>query len=253
MKAFAKQSVQVLPLRTGLSAGPQTPLSKKIQLVIPGCASIASEMSIDDVLLLPDERAPTPARRLVALVPSGEVAENILARRVWQLAVVSNLSVLYLTLSPKDEEMPYHRRRLTNLVMMTSDGDVRAHSTVIATRSWFEAVRHILQPGDMLVCLANHRNFYNFHWRRMLGEQLAHLIGMPVYMLGGIKIDRTPELRSLVKQVFAWTSSLTLITTFFFLQIGIGRSLTRPLTSILLFLSVLVEMYILLKINSWIG
>jgi hypothetical protein len=253
MKVFTKHSTQI-PSGQDISS-PDAPvnLANKIQAVMPGYARLPADVIREDVFLLPEKLPLAPTRRLVVLVPPGEIAENVLTRRVWQLAKDSGLSVLYLTLSREEDQILYHRRRLTNLIMMTSYGNVRVHSNVSAAKDWLDAVKQILQPGDVLVCLANHQVFHHLVWQRRLGEQLAQALGVPVYMLAGLKIGPPPVLLRMVKEIRAWTISLVLLFAFFSLQVSIIRFTTAPLSTILTCLSVLVELYLLLKVNEWIG
>ena len=250
MKVFTNHSMQI---RSGQDpSSPDAPinLTNKIQAVIPGYARLPADVIRDDVFLLPKKLPLAPTRRLVVLVPPGEIAEDVLTRRVWQLAKDSGLGVLYLTLSREEDQSLYHRRRLTNLMMMTSYGNVRAHSSVSAAQDWPGAVRQILQTGDVLVCLTNHQVFHHLVWQRSLGEQLAQATGAPVYMLAGLKIGPPAKLLQMIKEIRTWTLSLILLLAFFSLQASIVRFTTAPLSTILLCLSVLVELYLLFKVAS---
>lgn len=253
MKVFAMHSIQVFPAQVFLSHDAPANLVNQIQVVIPGYEQLPDDVLRDDVFLLPKEASLTPTRRLVVLVPPGEITENILARRVWQLAVGSGLSVLYLTLSQTNDQTPYHRRRLTDLTMMTSNENVQVRSKASTAKNWSEAVNRILKPGDLLVCLANHQVFHHLIWPRRLGEQLAETGNVPVYMLGGLVIGSIPERRYAIKGILAWTASLALIIVFFGLQVGVDHSTVKPISTILDCLSIVVELYLIFKVNEWIG
>jgi hypothetical protein len=228
-------------------------LTIKTHAVIPGYDRIPADAVQGDRLILPEDLPLSPTKRLIVIVPTGEIPENDLVRRVWQLAKNASLDVLYITRISEVIQTPYHRRRLTNLTAMTSCTDFRARSTVISAKNWVEAVKQILESGDVVVVLSNHMIFDHLLWRRPLGQQLARLIGAPVYMLSGLKVGASQEACRAMKEIQAWAISLALLVAFFGMQVGIERSATKPLSTILVCLSVLAELYLLVKVNQWIG
>ena len=228
-------------------------LVAKTQAVVPGYAQLPASVVDGDTLLFRDKLPLNPTQRLVVLVPPGEVDEIALARHVWQLATCSCLRVLYLALSPDVAQAAYQRRRLAGLAALTSDQNIHAHASVFAEKNWQQALEQIWQPGDLVVCLANHQVSNHLIWRRNLGDQLFETLGMPVYLLGGCEISPVPLDWQGIKGLFSIMTSLSLVVVFFGVQVIIERSINRPLATILLSLSVLVEIYLLYKNNEWIG
>jgi hypothetical protein len=253
MKAFSIHSLSISPDRPFFIQDGLPDLAAPIQVVVPGCDQLLASMAEDDVLLVQDRFPLKPTRRLVVLVPSGEVDETALARRIWQLAANSYFSVLYLALSPDTFQAAYQRRRLADLAAATSGKNVRASGSVSAEQSWREALKRVIKPGDLLICLANHTVTRYLAWRASLGKQMVETVGVPVFMLSGFKIGRTPQERQATKEVLSWIIFVVLLATFIGLQVSIVRSTTRPLSTTLLCLSVVVELYVLWKINDWIG
>lgn len=239
MKTFAMRSMEI-------SLG-------QVLAVMPGYPKVPVSAVEADVLLVPDQLPLVPTRRMVVLVPPGEIDENRLTRRIWQLAVSSGLQVCYLALAPKDEHAATQRRRLIGLAAGTKDKEIHAQINLSAEKSWPQALGNTLQPGDLLVCLAGHQVTGPFFRRQALGELLAGTMNVPVYLLGGLKAGPSPQLQSLVTETLAWTASLSLMAAFFALQVGIERTAVRPISTIMLILSVLVELYFLWKINEWVG
>jgi len=250
MKVFTLHSKEFFSNQDNSSKKSPINPTIKIQDVLPGYARLSTDVIREDVILLPERLPLAATRRLVVLVPPGEISENQLARRVWQLAKDSGFSVLYLALSREEDQVPFHRRRLTDLTMMTSFGNIQAHSSISAAKDWHEAVKQILQPGDVLICFTNHQVLDHFVWQRRLGEKLAQAVGIPVYMLAGLTIGPTLELLYKIRELRAWTISLALLMVFFGLQVGIERSTTGPLSTILICLLVLFEAYLILKVNQ---
>ncbi|HJW91797.1 MAG TPA: hypothetical protein VJ436_14265 [Anaerolineales bacterium] len=253
MKTLTMLSHQISPNHPIFSQNGFPDLADRIQAVLPGFNLLPAEMIHDDVFLIQDRPLLTPTRRLVVLVPPGEIDENVLARRVWQLAATSCLSVLYLALSPYEAQTSYERRRLAILAAVTTDPHVRAHARVSARNDWPQVLEQTLRPGDLLVCLASHQVSEHFFRRRMLGERLAESVAVPVYLLGGFKIIPEHFSQQHIGELKTWIASFSVITVFLILQVSIDRSMIRPIATILLYLSVFGEAYLLLKINEWLG
>lgn len=253
MKAIPMQSVPVAVDRPGFIQDDPVEMAVQIQAVLPGYLAHPADGDKKDTLLVQDSRQLKPTRRLVVLVPPGEIDEPALARRVWQLAIDSCLGVLYLALCPDDLQVSHQRLRLADLAAVTSGRAVRAHAIVSEEKNWRLALAKVLAPGDVLVCLASHTITRYLAWRAPLGEQLAETAGVPVFMLDGFKIGQSPNQKQALKGLLAWIACVALLVGFFGIQVGIVRSTDQLLSSILLCLSVLVELYLLWKINDWIG
>jgi hypothetical protein len=253
MKAIVMDRPRIRLNEPDLSQDLPANLAAKIRTIIPGYDQLPADEIRDDVLLFPEKSVLTPSRRLVVLVPRGGIAENALARRIWRLASASNLGVLYLTLSQDEEQVSYYRRRLTDLAMSTSDYKIRAYTNVSSGENWIDFVRRTLQPGDLVVCMTNHRFIHNFFQRRRLGEELFNIGKAPVYMLSGFRIGPAPEWEFFFKEVLAWVTSLLLIVAFLGLDVGIDHSTGGMLSKILIGLSIVGEFVLLLKVSEWIN
>lgn len=258
MKAFSIHSMAISADRARFTqktlAEPPAPnLAMPNPAILPGYDQLLANMAEKDVLLIQDRLPLSPIRRLVVLVPRGEIDEPALARRVWEIATGFCAAVLYLALSPNELQSAHQRRRLADLAAGTSGQNVRASSNVSAAQDWHQALERVLKPGDLVVCLANHKISRYFAWRKPLGERLVEWVGMPVFMLSGFKIDRSWQEHQTLKAALSWVGFGVLLAAFFGMQAGISRATSRPLSSILLCLSVMVEVYLLWKINDWIG
>lgn len=237
--------------REGIPGQPAA-LPAQIRAVLAGCAQLPPAALEADTLLVSDQLPPVPTRRLIVLVPAGEVDEHALARRVWQLAASSGLSVLYLALTQDADQVSTQCRRLVNLAALTTYPRVRADTNVHTEKNWSKALRRTLQPGDLLVCLAEDRTPGLFQ-RQALAKRLAMDLSVTVYQLGGLQVKPAPSSHHWIKDVLAWAASITLIALFFWLQVWIDPTSARPQATLLLYLSILVELYGLWKINEWIG
>jgi hypothetical protein len=253
MKTFALHPTnistsQALPFQTIMSE-----LSPQLLALVPGISKLTAAALDGDVILIPDDLPVTPILRLVVLIPPGDIDEHSVTRRVYQLASGSRSNVLYLAMAPQDDQAPFQRRQLASLASLTTGKDVYAEIKLCTEKTWLQALKKILTPGDLLVCLADHPVFDYFFLRRKLGERLARHVTVPVYLVNGLKVGRAHHTQQVVKEIEAWTAFLVLLVSFSVLQVGIQRSTDKMVTTIMLCLSVLVEIYFLWKINEWIG
>ncbi len=227
--------------------------SVDIQGFFSGLPGLAGAALKGDVLIIPDRITMTPIRRLVVLIPEGEIDENTLARRIWQLGAGSSLDILFLAQAPYDHQEVYQRRRLASLAYMTSDREIQVQVKVSREQSWSRTLEETQLPGDLLICLENHQTPNHVIWRRPLGKFLSETASVPVYLLAGLKIGLGPYQRQRFNEILAWTSCLILLGAFSGLQIEIVRSTAETTSTLLLCLSVLAEVFLLYKINEWIG
>ena len=231
----------------------QTTEPARIQAFLPGYLTLSQLDLREDVFIAPDRYPVTSTRRLVVIVPHGEFDANALIRRTWQLAASSGLSVLYLTTRPDDLFQPYQSARLSELASMTSGKEVHARSSVSSKRNWLDALGSVLRPGDLLVSLSGHQRFNPIFLQKEIGAWLARATDRPVYILGGIKVRPSFQYLQKFKTILAWITSLALLATFFLIQITISRLLSGSFSTILLYLTILTEVFLLYKVNEWIN
>jgi hypothetical protein len=253
MKTFAMHPTNSSTGQAVLFQASKAGLSPQLLALVPGIGKLTAAALDGDVILIPDHLQVAQIRRLVVLIPPGDIDEQSVARRVYQLASGSRNNVLYLAMDPEGEQSPFQRRQLASLASLTTGKDVYSEVKLCVEKTWFQALEKILAPGDLLVCLADHTVFNYFFLRRKLGERLAGQVTVPVYLVNGLKVGRAPQTQRILIEAEAWISFFVLLGSFFVLQAGIQRSTEKPLTTILLCLSILVEVYFLSKINEWIG
>jgi hypothetical protein len=234
------------------SSGLAAFLTGQIREILPGSTQLPPIALAKDTLFLPDPAPATPARRLVVLVPPGEIDEGALARRVWQLADSSKLGILYLALSPPADQVSYHRRRLVTLAALSAYSPVRADIRMNSGKDWPQALRSCLQPGDLLVCMADGHQAGIFQ-RQPPGKRLAQKLGTPVYKFGDVQVKPATSSEGWFRNVLAWILSIAWMAAFFWLQAGIERASPNPQATVLMCLSIIIEIYGLWKINQWIG
>jgi hypothetical protein len=224
-----------------------------ISRLLPGFPTQEAAEFREDGFITPQRFPLNPTRRLVVLVPDGSLDDNALTHKIWRLASISSLQVLFLGLSPDDENAPYVRRRLALLAANIHQGEISARTSVVVGENWSYAVKKVLHNGDMLVCIARHMIPYRAFSSRNIGEVLAASHDVPVYLLGGLQIGRSPTQFQLVRSILAWSVSIAILLAFGGLQIWISQNAHPDLSTILLCLSIIAEGILLFKFIEWIG
>ena len=227
--------------------------STEMAFYLPGFPQEQNSAFREDYMILPARPPVTRSRRLVVLVPGGELKEDELGRKIWQLASKAALEIVYVALSPDIEYAPSLKRRLITLAASTNFANVRARPKILNGNNWEEALRDVIGPGDLVVSIADHKAPFRFVGRKTLGEVLSPALNLPVYMLGGIKVGQLPQQANLIKGFAGWCLSITTILAFGGLQIGLDRISANPDKTILLCLSLICEAFLIWKINEWLG
>jgi len=247
MKTLAARSISI-------PAANQLPgTATDITRLLPGFPTQEAAEFRADVLITPQRFPLNPTRRLVVLVPDGSLDENALVHKIWRLASISSLQVLFLGLSPDQENAPYTRRRLALFAVAINQGQVRARSSVVTEGNWNQAVKKVLHAGDLVVCMNSHIVPRLGIGRWKLGEALATDFDVPVYLLGGLQVGRSPQFLQQARSVAAWGLSIAILLAFGGLQIWLSQNANEQLSVLLICLSIVAEGITLFKLIEWIG
>lgn len=198
------------------------------------------------LLLIPDPGLPglPPARRLLVLVP-GPATRNELADRVWSLAAVAELEVLFIGVAWDRNDDYTMRRLLATLAAATRDSRLRVETRLVQGQNWLRAVRALWQPGDLIIC---HQEQTTAEWgfrRRPLAEALVAALNAPVYVLSGFYPELPPDHRPFAGRMLRSMLPFLIIAGFFVLQAQIEQSFTDGLYYLLMMLSIIVELGLL--------
>lgn len=242
-------------LLSGVSAGLIDKIHPKdvAQNLLPGLSELQGTELSGDTILIPDPLPGISIKRLVVLIPDGEIEEKDFAKRIWLLASGLGLNVFYLALSVADPWEAYQRRRAASLAHLTSGYEVRAHAEVSNEKNWQRAYGKMKRPGDLIVCLEGAKVTWQLLRRRSLGALLAETTGVPVYMMSGVKAGSALPQQQRNRSLRGWIAAIILIGVFFGLQVAIDRASSGMPSTILQCLSVFAEISLLWKINDWIG
>jgi hypothetical protein len=189
------------------------------------------------VLTLPPELPVQTGGRLIILVPDQDIDETGLARQVWDLAVPARLSVLFLCLCSQAEQEYGLRRKLAALAGLTRDDRISVGVQFEFGRDWLGELRSIQRPGDIVLCHAEQVIGLR---QKPLSRLLDSALDLPVYVIAGYYVP-SPGAPALFRQIFFWTGATAIIAGFFWLQAQISQPVGDLARSILLVISVLVE------------
>jgi hypothetical protein len=192
-------------------------------------------------LLLPASQALPPVTRLVVLVPEADLDEATLARHVWKMAAPRQLAVLYLGWSAAaDTEAPL-RRRLANLAALTRDDGVVVSARPALGAGWLPALRGVWRPGDLVVAHSEQQVRLWGLVARPLGAALLAALNAPVYVLTGFCPAPVRPALSVAAQMLSGLMFGLVVAVFFGLQSAILQLPGRPIQTMLLLASIVVE------------
>lgn len=245
--------VTARPLTFPRAANRPSGAAVDVSCVLPGYSSLATAEFQSDFFIAPRRFPLCPTRRLVVVIPEGNLDESALARRIWQLASACALQVLLLGLSTDDERASAVRRRLALLSAILRQGQVSTSTTSMVGRNWPLALKAVLRSGDLVVSLARHKVAYHAVHRQSLGEALAAVFDIPVYMLGELEVGQSPAKLESIRSMAAWGISIVILLAFAGLQIWLSQNIDPRLSPVLLGFSIIAEGITLLKTIEWIG
>ena len=186
-----------------------------------------------------------PARRLIVLVPADSDCTPVM-RRIWELAIATDMHVQFLGLCKETAQEPTLRRGLVTTSALIRDARVSAEATVEIGTNWVEAVKRNYQAGDMIVCFAEqHAGLLH----KPLSQILESKLKAPVYILSGL-YPQGGSISNWVSQAAAWAGSIGVIAGMFLLQTRIARMPQDWAQTTLLILSVLFEAWLIWVWNS---
>jgi hypothetical protein len=205
-------------------------------------------------LALPKGGALPPVRRLLVLVPEGDLPALELARRVWDLAAPAELDVLFVARARPGEAQGETRRRLAELGALTRSGTTHVSTQLSTGRGWPQIVRRLRTPGDLVVVLAGHSVPGAGLWRQPLDQALEAELAAPLYVL---PLPGWPASRWRLSERLAAFASLSgglaVIAAFFVLQVRIVQAAPASLREVLLGLAVLLEFGMFAVFNHFFG
>ena len=190
-----------------------------------------------------------PARRLIVLIADAEADYTPAVGHVWELAKAQGGRVQFLGLCRDATEEPGLRRQLVTLSALVRDDEVSAEVRLEIGSKWVSALRSDLRAGDMIVCFAEQRVGLA---HRPLSQILESSLNAPVYILPDFHPQEHP-LSNRIRQTTAWLGSIGIILGFFWLQVKLDQLPKDWAHTVLLLLSIPLEIGLIVAWSNWFG
>lgn len=189
------------------------------------------------------------ARRLIILSPASAPDDPNLSTRIWEIASVFELNVMFFSLYDDFSEESRLRRRLKLMAAMINDDHVSTEVKILYGSNWTRQLKNILQPGDVIACWAGQKVGL---FRRDLAKLLRSRVNVPIILLSGCSpMKKIPS--NFIANVISWSGSIAIIVAFFW---GEARIIQLPQDwahTSLLYLGILLEIGLLWGWNSIFG
>lgn len=183
---------------------------------------------------------PGPVRRLIVLIPTDSDYTSTMGR-ISDLAITFHAQVLFLGLCKDATDELSLRRELVTLSALLEGPRVYAEARVEMRTNWVDIVRSNYQTGDLIVCFAEQRAGL---LHRPLSQILASNLGMPVYILSTLGPQRSARSGWLSK-VTLWAGFVGIIAGAFLLQVQMMSIPGDRAQTVMLIISVLVELWLI--------
>jgi hypothetical protein len=121
---------------------------------------------------------------------------------------------------------------------MVEDASIFVESKVEIGGSWVSAIRPYWQPGDVIVCFAEHPSGFA---GKPLYQILQSSLNATVYVLSGIQMRKEYLRPNWLSNVMAWTGSIALILGFFWLQVTLTQFSQDWIHTALIYASIFIE------------
>jgi hypothetical protein len=224
-----------------------------LAVLLPEFLARATSEERDQILLIPGNQPLIRTSRLVVLIPDADFDSFELVRRIWRLALPGRLSILFFALAFDEQNAAVFHQRLTNLAFLIKDPRLRVAKIILTGVSWPAALRKMLQPGDLPVCLDGLIVQGNIFHKKDLATLTASQTAFSVLTLRGIPVESAPGLQQSLNSMLAWLGSALIMVGFGFVQIRLTLQTSGWIQNFFLILSMIIEFLVIFKINSWIN
>jgi hypothetical protein len=204
-------------------------------------ARLREELPASETVLLPAGQRVTSLRRILVLVPDGQIDQEFLVSRVQRLVGSADLDVLYISLSVSPDEDWRAFRHLVGLLTASVETGLRVRTQLLAKGEWLPVLREIVQSGDLIVCHAEQspRRWKDPH--RTLGWWVASTLNVPVYVLSGAYVQARPYWVNRALCLVFRIIPILIVAGFFWIQVQIDKLATGLTHTLVMSVSVLVE------------
>jgi hypothetical protein len=179
-------------------------------------------------------------------VPDNLEDVSLAAEKIWRLAKSLGCPVLLIGLCKDIALEPSIRRQFISLSAMIDDGFVCVHAKVEFGSRWLQVIKSNWRAGDLLVCFAGqHAGLL----QQPLSQLIESRLKLHPYILEDLIFIESDRSKWKV-QAIAWAGSLVIIALFLLAQIQITRLPERWAQSLLMYLSIPLEVVLIWGWNT---
>ena len=145
---------------------------------------------------------------------------------------------------------PMGRRYLALLESIARSPLLHVQTRLVTGKPWLEVVQEIWRDGDLIICLDDHMAQQFLVWPVSLGRKIFTGLNVPVLILQDIHTWSRSPFQNFIHEISAWVSFTGTIFLFALLQIQIDHFVGGWLGRVVLCLTVIVEFFLIWKINQ---
>ncbi len=121
--------------------------------------------------------------RLVVLLPEYPVDLSTLGRIIRDLANGRVSNVLLMSVVKEPFAGVHMANVLGYLYAMTHDPFLHVETSVQADTTWMQAIRKTWHPGDLILCLSDHKVPWHIFWHKPIADLIADRMDVPVFVV----------------------------------------------------------------------
>ncbi len=203
-----------------------------------------------NLLMLPEAFQATAVKRFIILVPAESFPTSNLSFNIGRYTL-PGMSLLFLAMvTDPDQELTIHRQ-LAFLVNTARSPILQVGSRLVTNGTWIEAVKEVWREGDLIICLEDHKVRQYLVQSIGLGRKIFATLHVPILILQDIHILSQSSFQNAVREVVSWLLFILTILFFTLLQIQIDQANTGWQGNVLLCLTLIMEYYVIWKINAF--
>ena len=186
-------------------------------------------------------------QRIIVLVPDAEINLAHAAKKIWEIAAAVNGSVQFIGLCADATREPGLRRQMVTLSALVETERISVRSRVEIGNDWLYALKTEWRQGDIIVCFAVVPAGFS---RKPLSQILESSVNATIHVIDGLLPQAHQSRSGWISNTLAWAGSLAIILGLFWLQTKITLLPADWETTLLLSISVFVELGMIWIWNS---
>lgn len=208
--------------------------ASRIDSKVPPAFLAAGSSSYREIAFNCVDAPPSERPRLIVLVPDSRIDEEDLIERLAELATpsVGEIQFIGLGWSEPGSRMAL---RLESLAFKAQRLPVVISSRMIEARSWLKAIQGVARPGDQIVCHTEQQ-------AGRLAEEIEATMPFPVHRLTGLHPTLLSRILLVLGRMAFEIFPLVVVAGFFWLQINLDGQTKGTVNTIVMILTVLVEL-----------